>query len=309
MHISGSNHLRPFVRSLLKAFDNEDPARNQQRAITPKLLRAMYTMAGADAETTRDSELAIVADLAIMGYFYAMRSCEFTQTPQRGRTKLIRLSGIVFRDANNVEMDNRDCRMRADAERVTITFENQKNGLKMDRRTHQRSGDPVLCPVKRIAALVDRILRTVPSANADTPINAVYLSGTLHQQISSTTVRNFMRSTCTAKGGKQVFGFDALDIGTKSIRSGAAMGLFLMNIPTQKIKMMGRWSSDAFLVYIRPQVLEWTNDLSRNMIQINSFTDVHESRPTLLLDPQPSATLFNGNYPRHVDIRSMHLHH
>ena len=297
------------MRSLLKAFDNEDPAKNQQRAITPKLLRAMYTTAGAHMATTQDSELAIVADLVIMGYFYAMRSCEFTQTPQRGRTKLICLRGIAFRDANNVEMDNRDGRMRADAERVTITFENQKNGIKMDRRTHQRSGDPVLCPVKRIAALVDRIYRTVPSANADTPINAMYLLGR-HDQISSTTVRKFMRSTCTAKGGKQVFGFDAIDIGTKSIRSGAAMGLFLMNIPVQKIKMMGRWSSDAFLVYIRPQVLEWTNDLSRNMIQINSFTDVHEStRPTLLLDPQPSATLFNGNYPRHVDIRSMHLHH
>ena len=296
------------MRSLLKAFDNADPARNQQRAITPKLLRAMYLMAGADVETTRDTEYAIIAELVIMGYFYAMRSCEFTRTPQRGRTKIIRLRGIVFRDANNVEMDNRDGRMRADAERVTLTFEDQKNGLKMDRRTHQRTSDPVLCPVKRIASLEDRIYRTVPFAGPDTTINTIYLLQR-RTQISSTAIRQYMRSTCTAKGGKQTFGFDALDIGTKSIRSGAAMGLFLMNISVQKIKMMGRWSSEAFLVYIRPQVLEWTNDLSHNMIQINSFTDANESRPTLTLDPQPSPTLFNGDYPRHVDIRSMHLYH
>ena len=296
------------MRSLLKAFDNEDPAKNQQRAITPKLLRAMYLMAGADGVATQDSEFAIIAELVIMGYFYAMRSCEFTRTPQRGRTKLIRLRGIVFRDANNVELDNKDGRMRADAERVTLTFENQKNGLKMDRRTHQRTSDPVLCPVKRIASLVNRIYRTVPFAGPDTTINTVFINER-RTQISSTSIRTFMRSTCTAKGGKQTFGFDATDIGTKSIRSGAAMGLFLMNIPVQKIKMMGRWSSEAFLVYIRPQVLEWTNDLSQNMIQINSFTDANESRPTLTLDPQPSPTLFNGDYPQHVDIRSMHLFH
>ena len=308
MHISGSNHLRPFVRSLLKAFDNADPAKNQQRAITPKLLRAMYLMAGTNVEATQDSEFAIITELVIMGYFYAMRSCEFTRTPQRGRTKLIRLRGIVFRDANNVEIDNTDGRRRADAERVTVTFENQKNGLKMDRRTHQRTSDPALCPVKCIASLVDRIYRTVPFAGPDTTINTIYLHNR-REQISGASIRKHMRSTCTAKGGKSTFGFDAHDIGTKSIRSGAAMGLFLMNIPVQKIKMMGRWSSDAFLVYIRPQVLEWTNDLSQNMIHINSFTDVNESRPTLTLDPQPSPTLFNGDHPRHVDIRSMHLHH
>ena len=57
---------------------------------------------------------------------------------------------------------------------------------------------------------------------------------------------------------------------------------------------MGRWSSEAFLVYIRPQVLEWTNGLSETMIQINSFTDAHESRPTLQTDPQPSPNIFNG---------------
>ena len=134
-----------------------------------------------------------------------------------------------------------------------------------------------------------------------------YVNGK-HGQISGTTLRKFIRSTCTAQGGKLAFGFDAVDIGTKSIRSGAAMALFLMNVSVQKIKMMGRWSSEAFLVYIRPQVLEWTNGLSQTMIHINSFTDANESRPTLHTDPQPSPNIFNGGQ-RHMDILSMHLHH
>jgi hypothetical protein len=40
-----------------------------------------------------------------------------------------------------------------------------------------------------------------------------------------------------------------------------------------KIMTLGRWSSDAFLVYIRPQVLEWTNNVSCNMIHLDSFSD------------------------------------
>ena len=51
------------------------------------------------------------------------------------------------------------------------------------------------------------------------------------------------------------------------------MDLFLMNHPVTKIMLMGRWSSDAFLNYIRPQVLEWTNQLSADMIHHNSYFD------------------------------------
>jgi hypothetical protein len=74
-------------------------------------------------------------------------------------------------------------------------------------------------------------------------------------------------------GGSDVFGFNGKDIGTKSLRSGAAMGLFLMNHSVAKIMILGRWSSDAFLVYIRPQVMEWTNQMSADMIAHDSFLD------------------------------------
>jgi hypothetical protein len=38
--------------------------------------------------------------------------------------------------------------------------------------------------------------------------------------------------------------------------------------------IMIRWSSDEFLVYIRPQVLEWANSMSRGMVSFDSFLDV-----------------------------------
>jgi hypothetical protein len=193
---------------------------------------------------------------------------------------------------------------------VTLTFEDQKNGTKNDRRTHQQTSDPVLCPVKRLVSIVRRILRTVPTADQHTSINTVRLIS-VTTQVSSTTLLNFIRSTCTIGGGNAIFGYDAADIGTKSIRSGAAMGLFLMNHPVHKIMLLGRWSSDAFLVYIRPQVLEWTNNMSQDMIHNNSFTDASDSRKTQPSDPRTRQRRFNGDASSSISttMQAMHLHH
>jgi hypothetical protein len=51
------------------------------------------------------------------------------------------------------------------------------------------------------------------------------------------------------------------------------MGLFLANHSTKRIMLMGNWLSQAFLVYIHPQVIEWTNNMNHDMIR-HSFTDM-----------------------------------
>ena len=66
-------------------------------------------------------------------------------------------------------------------------------------------------------------------------------------------------------------------LGTRSIRSGAAMALFMKNTDTERIKILGRWSSDAFLVYIRPQILEWTNLMAAQMAESAENTDTSTS--------------------------------
>ena len=55
------------------------------------------------------------------------------------------------------------------------------------------------------------------------------------------------------------------------------MSLFLADHTPAKIMILGRWLSDAFLDYIRPQVLEWTNNMSSDMINFDSFWDLTSS--------------------------------
>ena len=256
-----------------------------------------------------------IADIAITAYFFAMRSCEITNTPRLGRTKILRLKGVTFRNDKGDDLGRSNCNVIELATRVTVTFEDQKNGLKMDRRTHQRTGDPVMCPVRSLTSLVRRILETVTGFNDDTQINTVEEQGRVNH-ITGEQLRRSMRETCKERGGKEVFGYNADEIGTRSLRSGAAMGLFLMNHSVAKIMMLGRWSSDAFLVYIRPQVMEWTNQMSGDMIVHDSFFDAGEKHNSKTGGRQGSgsertrggtSTIILRNDEERTD--TMHLHH
>jgi hypothetical protein len=88
------------------------------------------------------------------------------------------------------------------------------------------------------------------------------------------------------------------------------MGLFLMGHPVAKIMILGRWSSDAFLDYIRPQVLEWTNQMSGDMIRHDTFFDATDSRRVSPSDPRTrekaKTILANG---ARIAAGRMHLHH
>ena len=247
MHVQGTTHLCPSIRSLLKASENLDPPARRQKAITPKLLRAVFSLAGGDATITKDTTMAVVSEIAIAGYFYAMRSCEFTRTLMPGRTKIITLGGMKFRDRSNNVIDHASPRLHR-AARVTITFEDQKNETKQDRRTHERTNDPVMCPVLRLASITRRIYRCVKETGPLTTINTIGAPEGETRFITSALLRTTLRSVCTLGGDEATYGFSANEIGTRSIRSGAAMGLFLMNHPVSKIMILGRWSSDAFLV-------------------------------------------------------------
>ena len=76
---------------------------------------------------------------------------------------------------------------------------------------------------------------------------------------------------CRLHGGVKRFGFHPEEIGNRSIRSGAAMALFLNDVSSDKIMILGRWKSKAFLDYIRPQVVQWTRLYSVDMISFNNF--------------------------------------
>jgi hypothetical protein len=158
-----------------------------------------------------------------------MRSCKYLQVPQSEKCgkDIIKLKNIqFFRDGKLI--DHSDPHLDE----------------KHDTVTQMSSGDVNMCPVRMGAAIVRRI-RSYDGATYDTPTSAFWQLDRINHVTSK-------QVTAAMKDALVAIGEDALhmhknEIGTHSIRSGAAMPMFLGGCPVYLIMMIGRWSSVAFL--------------------------------------------------------------
>jgi hypothetical protein len=239
-------------------------------------------------------------------YFFAMRSCEYSHVERRGRTKLLRVQDIVFSDISCRAIDPRDHHLMSQAEYVTVTFQNQKNNKKFEQRTQQRTNDPVLCPVQSWRIIIQQILSS-PGTSMSTPVNFYYQ---VHKKsprgiiksLSQADTNFFLRSTISHHP-PNYFNYGTAKIGSHSIRSGAAMALFLNGDSPHKIMILGRWSSDAFLVqfddfHVAPDISAFQNPNFRR----------HHDDPCIPGDPRNSYSIphFHG-HPSSVLMPKIHL--
>ena len=247
-----------------KGYKVHDKQVIRQKAIPPRVLLELR-------KHTQNEESLAVYQLATGAWFFAMRSCEYSSTPANSerKTKLLCIRNIAFR-RRGLLLKHSDPAI-SEALTVTITFESQKNNESFESITMHRTpaGDP-LCPVTIWANLVTRVL-SYSGTGPDTPVNTFLFNGAL-RQVSSRTILLKLRAAVTIIG-EELLGFSASEIGTHSIRSGAAMAMYLDNVPIFTIMLIGRWKSDAFLNYIRRQVEQFSHNVSTRMLShIDWFT-------------------------------------
>ena len=203
-----------------------------------------------------------------------MRSCEYLTVAGERKTKLLCLRNIRF-FRHGREIKHNDPLLSA-SDYVAITFENQKNGERNDTITMHNACDLILCPVVTWAKIVQRV-SNIPGASPNSTVNAFYSNGRTYH-VSGIDMRQSLRGAAASIGEARL-GFHHDEIGTHSLRSGAAMAMYLDEIPVYTIMLIGRWSSDAFLRYIRKQVEQFSHNVSRRMIRHQHFTHVPQFAP------------------------------
>jgi hypothetical protein len=259
----------------IKAYTNKDPP-TQHQACLPLIV---WKAIAADTKTKQNEA---IGQLIIGALFFAMRSCEFSTTSgaEEKRTKLLTINNIRFFDKTTTGLIKAIPHTSTnpapqDANCVAITFENQKNGEKDATITQHRTPDGRICPVRTWAALVTRINnypRTTPQSTVNTFLAA---TGKL-VRFTAIQVKRHLVSTVNAIGPKSL-GIDVKKVGTRSLRTSAAMLLYLANVRTSTIMLIGRWKSDAFLIYLRRQVKEFTEGVTQQMTsQPDSFFTIPE---------------------------------
>ena len=217
-------------------------------------------------------------------FFYACRSCEYSKVDGDRKTNCITLGNIrFFVGTRELHQDDPDLDK---ADSVQITFTLQKNNIKYESITQFRTDDnDGLCPVARWARLVRR-MRSHPGCNDTTPVYKCYdYERKQWVKVTAKMITTALR-IAAIRIGERNLGFKAVDLGTHSIRSGAAMAMYLTDTPVYTIMLIGRWSSDAFLHYIRTQVQGFARGVSRRMVMAEDF--FHTPDHFSLEDPRTS---------------------
>lgn len=266
-----------------RSFRNKDPTPRQQKALPICVLIELSNLSLTETQTC-------IHQLANGAFFFAMRSCEYllvTQAEKR-RTDIIRLRNIRF-FKEGIEMSHNNPNLIS-ADSVSITFEWQKKDERSETVTHLSTDHPLLSPPRLWTTIVKQI-RSYPGSNDDTPVSAVWRNNRI-EHISSKEMVKALQAAVESIG-EDTLGIKKEDIGTHSIQSGAAIAMYLGDCPVFTIMMIGRWSSDAFLRYIRKQVEQFSHNISKHMIKnhssdtyqmCNEYHDSTQDRITSKLD-------------------------
>ena len=221
----------------MKAYRDKDPAVVRQSALPATVFEYLFK----DHSSSLNSAIGQLTSGAL---FYAMRSCEYSSTEGKPKTKLLTLGNISFYKNGKPHKSDRQ-----NADDVKITFQIQKSGVKNEPAIRRKApkGHP-LCPVCIWASIVDRI-QSYKGSDDDTPVNAILVNDEI-RLIKASTIRETIRKAVQALGEENL-GINASEVGTHSIRTLCATMLSLQGVDLENIKMAGRWNSDQFLKYIR----------------------------------------------------------
>jgi hypothetical protein len=235
------------------------------------------------------------ADLAMGAFFFACRACEYLKVKGLRRTKTLRKGDIKFRKGRVVlPHDSPDLHL---ADTVALRFRDQKNRIKGAWRTAWKTDDPDANPVASFAKIIRRVA-SLPGSTDDTLLyNYASTTNRSFLSISDTNMITVLRAAVTFIGPDEL-GYEAADVGTHSIRSGAAMALVLSGHEAWRIMLAGRWQSQAFLVYIREQIQEFSKGVSARMISNPDFyhvPDIDSWAAETGTPPHVNAGIFDGN--------------
>jgi hypothetical protein len=249
-----------LLQRKLRGYSSTDDPPSPQPAMTASVLRMFYRLALSPFDTA-------LCELFIGAFFFAMRSCEYVQVSGPRRTKLLSIKNINFyRGKRRISHNDPLLHM---SECVSITFELQKKETKNNIITQHQSTDTLLCPVKIWAKIVCR-LNSYPSSTPDTSVNTFLHNNLAVHKFTGQELLKRLHLAATTIGPDKL-GFLPNQLGLHSARSGAVMAMYLAGIPVYTIMLLGRWSSDAFLRYIRKQVKEFSSGVSDRMIHNQEF--------------------------------------
>lgn len=252
------------IQRQLACYSKQDPPPNRVKPIPVPIL--MHIVAAALAAS--NTFMIAVADMIAIAFFFLLRPGEYTGT--RSESAPFRFADVqLFHGPVRLNLHTASDAALLAATFSSLTFTNQKNGVRGEVLGLAHSGNPqfspTLCLARRIIHLRNH------NATPMTPLASVWNTRTnSFQPISATDITSALRLSCTLLGPQ--FGFSPSDISARSLRASGAMALLCAHVDTDVIRLLGRWRSDEMLRYLHVQAEPVMRDFSSRMLLNGSFT-------------------------------------
>lgn len=244
------------------AWKKEDPPPNRVKPVPISVIRHISYL--ARNSTQNQVHYQALADMIIIAFFYLLRPGEYTDTNNDS-------TPFRFEDVQLFIGDTRLALTTAPPEQLkqarfaSLTFTDQKNGVRGEVIGLACSGDPFLCPVQ---AIIRRILY-LRANNAPTYTPLARLLNT-KSRVTATSITNILRDTVSVLG--PTIGFLPKDVSARCLRAAGATALLLARVDTDIISLIGRWRSDEMLRYLHIQAYPLMKDYSRRMLNAGDYT-------------------------------------
>jgi hypothetical protein len=150
----------------------------------------------------------------------------------------------------------------------SLTFADQKNGVRGEQVAQRANCNPDLCPAKALFRLTQHLRDN--RAPPLTPLCAYHDSQRQLSYVKSSFITNGLRHA--AGKLEQFTGIDRFLLSARSLRPGGATALLCAGIDSDVIKLLGHWKSDAMFRYLRIQVHIHQDNISQRMLDHGSYT-------------------------------------
>ena len=241
------------IKRLLEGFRRADPPATPQLAV-PAAVPARALKLGYITSNPRSQA---VGDLVNIGFFFLLRSGEYTKPRQikrngkmvrATRTVQFRVADVGFWRDGQILPRRSPLKTLLKADAATMKISNQKNGRMGQTLHHQGTGQG-----RAVASLARRVHHILSNNGTEENLLCDVLANDTWTAIQSAEIVAAVRSAAKSLN-LQHKGIDPDLIGAHSLRAGGAMALKIMGYSDSTIRKFGRWASDTWQMYIHSQI-------------------------------------------------------
>ena len=260
LNSSGTIDFR--LQRMLASYNKEDPPPNRVKPVPVPVLRRIFAIAA----TMTDPYFQCIADMIGLAFFFLLRPGEYANSPSDSTPFEFR-DVQLFRGQQRINLTTASEAQLLTATFCSLTFRDQKNGVKGEVVGLSHSGDPFLSPTKILARRILHIRSH--TVDTHTPL-CKYFTATSSKRITPRDITTILRDAVTFLGPS--LGFLPSDVTARCLRAAGANALLCANVDTDIIRLLGRWKSDEMLRYLHLQAAPLMSDFSRRMLAGGNFT-------------------------------------